>query len=83
MAQKIKLAKGREFTFKAPSKGGSSKFAWDEWLNGDLLMIEQSEGDKDEKGNTVEATVTAKKDGGNKGIAADRKLRQVRTQSRG
>lgn len=62
MAQKVKLAKGQEFVFSSGKAGGVSKFPWDEWLNGDLLLIEQSEGPKDDKGNTIEETMTAKKD---------------------
>ena len=60
MPKQVKLAKGREFEFKAASKGGESKYDWAAWLNGDLLLIEQSEGDKDEKGNVT--TVKVKKD---------------------
>lgn len=60
MAKQVKLAKGREFTFEAPKTGGASKHPWDEWFNGDLLLLEQSEGTKDENGAVIE--VTEKKD---------------------
>lgn len=46
MAQKVKLAKGKEFTF-AKSTGAASKYPWDEWFNGDLLLLERSDVDKE------------------------------------
>lgn len=55
MAQKVKLSKGKEFNFAA-AKTQASKYPWDEWFNGDLLMLEQSVGTKDEKGTVVEVT---------------------------
>ena len=61
MAQKIKLARGKEFTF--PKTGGgvvASKYPWDEWFSGDLLLLERSEGTENEKG-TID-TITVKKD---------------------
>lgn len=60
MAKVVKLPKNKEFNFKQTSGGGSSKYPWSEWLNGDLLLLEQSEGDKDEAGTVV--TVKTKKD---------------------
>lgn len=67
MAKPIKLGKGKEFTF-APAGGGgqASKYPWDEWFatddqgQGKLLLLEQSEGTKDEKGTVT--GVTSKKD---------------------
>ena len=50
MATKVKLAKGKEFTF-AKAAGGESKYPWDEWLNGDLLLLERS--DVDAEGELV------------------------------
>ena len=61
MAKELKLGKGKDFTFPAPGKGGGeAKYPWDAWLDGKLLLLEQSEGTVNEKG-TVEA-ITAKKD---------------------
>lgn len=60
MPKQVKLARGREFAFKAGKAGRESKYDWDAWLKGDLLQIEQSVGEKDEDGNVVE--VTEKKD---------------------
>lgn len=61
MASKVKLPKGKEFTFKQTSGGGGeSKYPWDEWLNGELLLLERSEGTENEKG-TIEV-ITTKRD---------------------
>lgn len=60
MAKPVKLKKGQEFTFSSARGGAEQKYPWDEWLTGELLMLEQSEGDKDEKGNVV--NVRVKKD---------------------
>lgn len=60
MAKQVKLAKGQEFTFETPKAGGESKHPWDEWLNGDLLMLEQSTGKQNEYGAIIE--VDEKKD---------------------
>lgn len=40
MAKHVQLKKGKEFTFRT---GGStaSKYPWDEWFNGDLLLLEK------------------------------------------
>jgi len=43
MAQKVKLAKGKEFNFEVAKGGGASKYPWDEWFNGDLLLLERSD----------------------------------------
>lgn len=68
MAKPVKMAKGREFEFKASKTGGApSKYDWDGWLNPDpakfpsgLVLLEQSEGDKDDKGTVT--TISKKKD---------------------
>ncbi len=61
MAKPIKLKKGQEFTF-APAGGGAaqSKYPWDEWLNGGLLLLERSTGTEDDKGTIT--TVSEKRD---------------------
>lgn len=59
MAQKVKMPKGKEFNFG--TKGAvASKYPWDEWLNGDLLLIERSDVVVDDEGNIT------LKDGGTK-----------------
>jgi hypothetical protein len=40
MAKPIKLKKGVEFDFATAGK--QAKYPWDEWFNGDLLMLERS-----------------------------------------
>lgn len=61
VAKPIKLKKGQEFKFKAAvGGGGDSRYPWDEWLNGDLLLLEQSVGEKDEKGKVI--NITEKRD---------------------
>lgn len=55
VAKEIKLPKGKEFTFKQ-AKGGraaESRYDWDNWLSGKLLLLEQSTGTKGEKGEIV------------------------------
>ena len=43
MAKAVKLAKGKEFTFAPSGRGGGlSKYPWDEWFNGSLLLIERT-----------------------------------------
>ncbi len=73
MAKTIKVAKGKEFAFKAAPKGGGgeSKYPWDAWFaptrgkdgtplhtdgQGELLLLEQSLGTKDDKGTVTEVT---------------------------
>lgn len=62
MAKLVKMPKNREFVFKAPSKGKESRYDWAEWFKtnddgqGQLLMLEQSAGDKDDNGDVVEVT---------------------------
>ncbi len=63
MAKQVKMAKGREFTFKAATGGAvASKFPWDTWLNGDLLLLERDilepTGENDEDGNPKFRTKT-------------------------
>lgn len=56
MAKEVKVPKGKEFVFKAAKGGrggGESRYDWDNWLNGKLLMLEQSVGTKGEKGEIV------------------------------
>lgn len=55
MAKSVKLKKGQEFNFGA-AKGQASKYPWDEWFNGDLLLLERSSGTEDDKGTVVEVT---------------------------
>lgn len=43
MAREIKLKKGQEFTFKQPSgAGGETKYPWQDWFSGKLLLLERS-----------------------------------------
>lgn len=53
MPKPVKVAKGKEFTFRAATAGQPSKYNWDEWFNGTLLMIERSVMQKDDKGNEI------------------------------
>lgn len=65
MAKKVKLAKGQEFNFATKnSGGGGSKYPWDEWFNGDLLLLERSEGPENDKGTVIEGQETVKRDYG-------------------
>ena len=58
MAKPVKLAKGKDFVFKsAPKGGGESKYTWDEWFSGSLLLLERSEGTENDKG-TIEIPTT-------------------------
>ncbi len=60
MAKAVKLGKGKEFTFKQTTGGAAeSKYPWDEWFNGSLLMLERSEGTSNDKG-TIEVPVVKK-----------------------
>lgn len=52
MAKQVKLSKGKEFNFNV-SKTGTTKYPWDEWFTGNLLMLEQSSGEADDKGTIV------------------------------
>ncbi len=40
MPKQVKLAKGKEFTF-AKVSAAVSKYPWDSWFGGDLLMLEK------------------------------------------
>lgn len=67
MPKAVKLAKGKEFHFKAAGGGQPSKYNWDEWFNGSLLMLERSVVEKDAQGNDVKdandkPVVTEKRD---------------------
>ncbi len=58
MATKVKMKKGTDFTFKTAKGGGSgSKYDWDGWFNGDLLLIERSEGPENDKGTIEVPTI--------------------------
>lgn len=61
MAKIVKLPKNREFHFATQGGAKQSRYDWDSWFNGDLLLLEQSTGLKDEEtGEVVE--VEQKKD---------------------
>lgn len=63
MAQKVKLPKGKEFQFPTARVGTfAAKYPWDEWFNGDLLLLERSEGPENEKGTVIEGQETVKRD---------------------
>lgn len=70
MAKHVKLAKGKEFVFA--KSGGLSKYPWDQWLNGDLLLLEQSVLD-------VDGNVTEKRDFD---VAVDAMVAKLRTATR-
>jgi hypothetical protein len=46
MAKEFKLPKNKEFTFKSGG-GQASKYPWDEWFSGKLLLLERSDVDAD------------------------------------
>ncbi len=52
MAKQVKLKGGKDFVFRTGS-AKQSKYPWDQWLNGDLLLLEQSAGEKDDKDNVT------------------------------
>lgn len=63
MAKPVKLKKGQEFTFKsAAGGGGTSKYPWDEWFNGDLLLLERSDVTVDGEGKAALAAGGTKRD---------------------
>ncbi len=62
MAKPVKLAAGKEFTFAQGGSSEASKYPWDEWFSGDLLMLEQSLGDKDEDGSVTKVHAKGKRD---------------------
>ena len=53
MAKQIKLSKGKEFTFTSGGGGQSTKYPWDEWFSGTLLLLERSTVAED--GTVIEA----------------------------
>ena len=53
MAKTVKLAKGKEFSFPTSAGGQPTKYPWDEWFSGDLLLLERS--DVDAEGNLTGA----------------------------
>lgn len=58
MPKLVKLPKGvKEFEFKSASFGAVTKYPWDEWFRGDLLLLERSEGPENEKGTIEEPAV--------------------------
>lgn len=61
MAKEFKLPKGAKLT-KGASGTGGSKYPWDEWFTGKLLLIERHSGPENEKG-TIEVP-TEKRDYG-------------------
>ena len=64
MAKKVKLAKGQDFNFASKATGGGAKYPWDEWFNGDLLLLERSEGPENDKGTILDGQETTKRDYG-------------------
>lgn len=60
MAKQVKLAKGKEFHFSATKGRTETKYAWDEWFNGNLLLLERSSGEENDKGTIV--NITEKRD---------------------
>lgn len=66
MAKEFKLPKGvKEYTFQSSKGGGTaSKYAWDEWFSGKLILIERSEGPENAKGTIEDGTETTKRDYG-------------------
>lgn len=62
MAKQVKLARGKEFNFEQKGKG--AKYPWDEWFNGDLLMLERHDGPENEKGTIEDDKATTKRDYG-------------------
>ena len=75
MAKQVKLGRNKEFEFPTTKGGGQSKYPWDEWFNGTLLLIERSDVDAD--GNLV--------DGGEKRdyeVATDAMVPKLKTAAR-
>lgn len=64
MAKQVKLARGREFNFEQAGKGKAAKYPWDEWFNGDLLMLERHDGPENAKGTIEDDKATTKRDYG-------------------
>jgi hypothetical protein len=74
--KEVKLAKGKEFDFSSTS-AQATKYPWDAWFSGKLLMIERSEGPENEKG-TIEAP-TLEKDFG---VRVDAMVPKIHTAAR-
>lgn len=62
MAKPVKVPKGKEFEFISGRQKGESRYNWDTWLNGELWLLEQSTGEKDDKGDVIEISEGGKKD---------------------
>ncbi len=54
VAKPIKLAKGKEFQFNVSGGREVTKYPWDEWFGGNLLLLERSSGKENDKGTIVE-----------------------------
>lgn len=59
MAQKVHLKKGKTFQFKERAVGGELKYPWDDWFNGELYLIQRSDGPENDKG-TIEVPTVAR-----------------------
>lgn len=58
MPKLVRLPKNKEFEFKSSKSGGfASKYPWDQWFDGSLLLLERSEGPENDKGTIEEPTV--------------------------
>ena len=77
MAKPVKMAKNREFTFAATAKGQPSKYPWDEWLDGTLLLLERSTGTEDAKG-----TITQVSDRKDYEVSTDAMVPKLKTAAR-
>lgn len=77
VAKAVKLAKGKSFEFTAGSGGSTTKYPWDQWFNGDLLMLERSEGPENAKG-TIDVPTVAK----DYGVPTDAMLPKIKTAAR-
>lgn len=56
MAKQVKLTKGKEFQFNVAGGRDVTKYPWDEWFDGRLIMLERSSGGENEKGTIVDVT---------------------------
>jgi hypothetical protein len=65
MAHKVKLAKNKTFEFKSRAVGGTVKYPWDEWFDGNLYLLERhTDGAENEKGTIETPTEEGKRDFG-------------------
>ena len=62
MAKPVKLKKGQEFVFTRATGGASSRYPWDEWFNGELLLLERSDVTTDADGNITLAPGGTRRD---------------------